>query len=108
MRTATGLDVYAYGHSIIARLGQLRAVQMMLNVVKLSAPCLAQSEPGQPGEMTHGSQHPCQPPHSILGASPSRIWAGIFSWPEPCGGSSPFHALGATNSAPVSPGLRPG
>ena len=48
MRTATGLDVYAYGHSIIARLDQLRAVQMMLNVVKLSAPCLAQSEPGQP------------------------------------------------------------
>ena len=59
MRTATGLDVYAYGHSIIARLDQLKAVQMMLNVVKLSAPCLAQSEPGQPGEMTHGSQHPC-------------------------------------------------
>ena len=57
MRTATGLHVG--GHSIIARLDQLRAVQMMLNVVKLSAPCLAQSEPGQPGEMTHGSQHPC-------------------------------------------------
>ena len=54
MRTATGLDVYAYGHSIIASLDQVRAVQMMLNVVKLSAPCLAQSEPGQPGEMTHG------------------------------------------------------
>ena len=52
MRTATGLHVYTYGHSIIARLDQLRAVQMMLNVVKLSAPCLAQSEPGQPGEMT--------------------------------------------------------
>ena len=30
MRTATGLDVYAYGHSIIARLDQFRAVQMML------------------------------------------------------------------------------
>ena len=59
MRTATGLDVYAYGHSIIARLDQLGAVQMMLNVVKLRAPCLAQSEPCQPGEMTHGSQHPC-------------------------------------------------
>ena len=60
MRTATGLHVcYTYGHSIIARLDQLRAVQMMLNVVKMSAPCLAQSEPGQPGEMTHGSLHPC-------------------------------------------------
>ena len=58
MRTATGLDVYAYGHSIIARLDQVRSVQMMLNVVKLSAPCLAQSEPGQPGGI-HGSQHPC-------------------------------------------------
>ena len=42
MRTATGLHVYTYGHSIIARLD-----------------ILAQSEPGQPGEMTHGSQHPC-------------------------------------------------
>ena len=79
MRTATGLHVYTYGLSIIARLDQLRAVQMMLNVVKLSVPCLAQSEPGQPGEMTHGSQHPCWPPHSILGARPSRIWAGIYS-----------------------------
>ena len=38
MRTATGLHVYTYGHSIIARLDQLRAVQMMLNVVKLSCP----------------------------------------------------------------------
>ena len=36
------------------------------------------------------------------------IWAGIFSLPKPCGGSSPFRALGATNSAPVSPGLRLG
>ena len=108
MRTATGLHVYTYGHSIIARLDELRAVQMMLNVVKLSAPYLAQSEPGQPGEMTHGLQHPCWPSHSILGCKPKYDLGGYIFLARTVWGLEPISCAGRNQFCACLAGLAPG